>query len=214
MKVKLIAVTKYLRGSGAPEELLEHAGRACYRSEKRGGAGNFLQARIREGHESIIEHASLTFEISGISRVCSHQLVRHRIASYSQRSQRYVREAEPEYVIPPSISADEEALSAFEEAMTSAWAAYSDLLKLGIRPQDARFVLPNACKTRIMVTMNFRSWRHFIKERGVNPAAQWEIRDIALQILTILSQEAPSCFSDLIPSSIACSRMNSILVFC
>ncbi len=82
MKVELIAVTKYLRGNRTPEELLEHAGRVCYRSERRGEAGSFLQTRIREGHESIIEHASLTFEISGISRACSHQLVRHRIASY------------------------------------------------------------------------------------------------------------------------------------
>jgi len=91
VKVELIAVTKYLRGNGTPEELLEHAGRVCYRSEKRGEAGSFLQARIREGHESIIEHASLTFEISGISRACTHQLVRHRLASYSQESQRFCK---------------------------------------------------------------------------------------------------------------------------
>jgi len=90
VEVELIAVTKYLQGNGTLEELLEHAGRVCYRSEKRGEAGSFLQARIREGHQSIIEHASATFEISGISRACSHQLVRHRIASYSQESQRYV----------------------------------------------------------------------------------------------------------------------------
>ena len=82
MKVELIAVTMYLRGDGTPEELLEHAGRVCYRSEGKGQPGRFLQGRIREGHESIIEHASLTFEISGISRACSHQFVRHRIASY------------------------------------------------------------------------------------------------------------------------------------
>jgi len=91
MKVELIAVTKYLRGERTPEELLEHAGRVCYRSKSRGDPGKFLQARIREGHESIIEHACLTYEISGISRACSHQLVRHRLASYSQESQRYVR---------------------------------------------------------------------------------------------------------------------------
>jgi thymidylate synthase (FAD) len=100
VKVELIAVTKYLWGNGTPEELLEHAGRVCYRSEKRGEAGSFLQARIREGHGSIIEHASATFEISGISRACSHQLVRHRIASYSQESQRYVDLSDPEFVVP------------------------------------------------------------------------------------------------------------------
>ena len=81
MKVELIATTRYLQGNGTPEELLEHAGRVCYRSESRGDPGRFLRARIREGHESIIEHASATFKISGISRAASHQLVRHRLAS-------------------------------------------------------------------------------------------------------------------------------------
>lgn len=188
--VTLIAITP------DAEAVIESCGRICYDSEV-GSSQDFVRRLVKSGHESVIEHGFATFEIE-CSRACSHQIIRHRIASYSQRSQRYVREVEPEYVIPPSVSANEEARSAFEEAMTSAWAAYADLLKLGIRPQDARFVLPNACKTRIRVTMNFRSWRHFIKERGVNPAAQWEIRDVALQILTILSQEAPSCFSDLL----------------
>ena len=88
MQVELIAVTRYLRGGGTPEELLEHAGRVCYRSEGHSVPGKFLRARIREGHESIVEHASATFEVSAISRAASHQLVRHRIASYSQESQR------------------------------------------------------------------------------------------------------------------------------
>ena len=88
MQVELIAITRYLKGDGTPEELLEHAGRVCYRSEGRGDPGRFLRARIREGHESIVEHASATFEIGGISRAASHQLVRHRLASFSQESQR------------------------------------------------------------------------------------------------------------------------------
>jgi thymidylate synthase (FAD) len=188
--VTLIAITP------DAEAVVESSGRICYDSEV-GSSKDFVRRLVKSGHESVIEHSSATFEIE-CSRACSHQIIRHRLASYSQRSQRYVREAEPEYVIPPSISQKGEALSAFEEAMASAWAVYADLLEMGVRPQDARFVLPNACKTRIRVTMNFRSWRHFIKERGVNPAAQWEIRDIALQILTILSREAPSCFSDLL----------------
>lgn len=91
MNVELIAITRYLEGEGTPEELLEHAGRVCYRSESRGEPGEFVRARVREGHESIIEHSSATFEISDISRACSHQLVRHRLASYSQESQRYCR---------------------------------------------------------------------------------------------------------------------------
>ena len=178
------------------EAVIESCGRICYDSEA-GGSKDLVRRLIKSGHESVIEHSSATFEIE-CSRACSHQIIRHRIASYSQRSQRYVRETEPEYVVPPSISEKGEALSAFEEAMAAAWSTYADLLKLGIKAQDARFVLPNACTTKIRITMNFRSWRHFIKERGLNPAAQWEIRGIARQILTILAQEAPSCFGDLL----------------
>ncbi len=188
--VILIAVTP------DAETVIESCGRICYDSEA-GGDKDFVRRLIKSGHESVIEHGSATFEIE-CSRACSHQIIRHRIASYSQRSQRYVRETEPEYVVPPSISEKGEALSAFEEAMATAWTAYADLLKMGIKAQDARFVLPNACKTKIRVTMNFRSWRHFIKERGLNPAAQWEIRSIARQVLTMLAQEAPSCFGALL----------------
>ena len=106
MKVELIAVTQYLRGDGTPEELIEHAGRVCYRSQSRGDPATFLRARLRDGHESIIEHAGATFEISGISRACSHQLVRHRLASYSQESQRYVDMSDPALVLPDAIADD------------------------------------------------------------------------------------------------------------
>ncbi|NPV09732.1 MAG: FAD-dependent thymidylate synthase [Anaerolineae bacterium] len=197
MDVKLIAITKYLGGQGTPEELIEQAGRACYRSEPRGNAGEFIRRRISEGHESIIEHASATFDISGISRACSHQLVRHRIASYSQESQRYVDMADPEFVVPPSVAADPEASAAFERFCDTVGAAYRELRERGVRKEDARFVLPNATATRIVVTMNFRSWRHFIKLRGLDPAAQWEIREVAWRVLEALHEQAPSVFGDL-----------------
>ena len=109
MQVEIIGITSYPGQEGGAEALLEHAGRACYRSAAKGQPGRFLQARVREGHESLIEHASVTFEISGISRACSHQLVRHRLASYSQESQRYVDMSDPEFVVPPSIAADPQA---------------------------------------------------------------------------------------------------------
>ena len=198
MKVELIAVTRYLRGNGTPEELIEHAGRACYRSEPRGKPGDFIRKRVGEGHESIIEHASATFDISGISRACTHQLVRHRIASYSQESQRYVDMSSPEYVIPPSIAADPEALAGMERFMSSVAAQYKQLRERGIPKEDARFVLPNATATRIVVTMNFRSWRHFIKVRALDPHSQWEIRELANRILDELYKVAPSVFQDLI----------------
>ena len=194
MKVKLIAITKYLDGDGTPEELLEHAGRVCYRSQSQGNPGKFLQARIREGHESLIEHASATFEISGISRACSHQLVRHRLASYSQESQRYCDTGEWEPVIPSSILECGWATSIFDKYMDRAKVLYEELRELGISKEDARFVLPNATPTRIIVTMNFRSWRHFCTIR-CDKQSQWEIRKLAIKILNLLYEQAPSVFA-------------------
>jgi len=196
VKVELIAITRYLRGGGTPEELLEHAGRVCYRSEGRGDPGRFLQARIREGHESIIEHASATFEISGISRSCSHQLVRHRLASYSQESQRYVDMSDPEWVIPPAIAENTEARAVWDEFADGVQAAYRALRELGVRKEDARFALPNAAATRIIVTMNFRELLHVFRLR-ISPAAQWEIRDVCVQMLELVSPVAPGVFGDL-----------------
>jgi thymidylate synthase (FAD) len=196
MEVDLIAVTKYLRGNGTPEELLEHAGRVCYRSEKRGEAGNFLQARIREGHESIIEHASLTFEVGGISRVTSHQLVRHRIASYSQESQRYVNLSDPEFVMPPGIARNPEAVRIWDGLVGQMKDAYQSLRRLGIKKEDSRFLLPNATTTCIVVTMNFRELRHFFRVR-CDRAAQWEIRALAKEMLKLAYQIAPAVFQDL-----------------
>jgi len=196
MHVELIAITRYLRGNGLPEELLEHAGRVCYRSRSRGDPGSFLRARIREGHESLIEHASATFEISGISRACSHQLVRHRLASYSQESQRYVSMDNPEWVIPPAIAADPEALCIWEEFTEEVRRAYRRLRDRGVHKEDARFVLPNGTATRIIVTMNFRELLHVFRLR-ISPHAQWEIRQVAVRMLEAVYPYAPSVFGDL-----------------
>lgn len=195
MHVEIIGLTNYTAGEGSAEALLEHAGRTCYRSESRGEPGRFLQPRIREGHESIIEHASVTFEISGISRACSHQLVRHRIASYSQESQRYVDMSAPEFVVPPSVMDNPKAVAVWDDFMDGVTETYQRLRDLGVRKEDARFVLPNAAATRIIVTMNFRSLRHFFSVRG-DPAAQWEIRDLALEMLRQVYPLAPSVFVD------------------
>ena len=202
MKVELIAVTKYLRGEGTPEELVEHAGRVCYHSESKGKPGEFIQRRIREGHESIIEHASLTFEISGISRACTHQLVRHRIASYSQESQRYVSMDNPKFVVPPSVAQSPTAMEIWDRFMDSVGKTYRQLRAQGIRKENARFVLPNATVTRIVVTMNFRELRHFFKVR-CDRAAQWEIRALAREMLKLAYQVAPSVFEDLYRKFIA-----------
>jgi len=198
VEVKLIAITKYLSGKGTAEELIEHAGRVCYRSEGKGSPGGFVRRRVAEGHESIIEHAVATFEISGISRACSHQLVRHRIASYSQESQRYVEMSRPDYVLPASVAENPEASAVFDRLAEAVSSAYRDLRELGVPKEDARFVLPNAAATRIVVTMNFRAWRHVIRERALNPGAQWEIRDLASRVLDALNEVAPSVFGDLV----------------
>ena len=196
MQVELIAVTRYLKGEETPEELLEHAGRVCYRSKSKGDPGAFLQARIREGHESIIEHASATFEISGISRACSHQLVRHRIASYSQESQRYVDMSDPAWVIPPDIQGSEEASAIWEDFAEDVKAAYAALRDQGIRKEDARFVLPNATATRIVTTMNFRELLHFFRLR-ISPHAQWEIRQVGVRMLELVYPHSPNVFGQL-----------------
>jgi thymidylate synthase (FAD) len=196
LNVELIAVTRCLRGEGTPEELLEHAGRICYRSESRGEPGKFISARVQEGHESIIEHASASFEISGISRACSHQLVRHRLASYSQESQRYVDMSHPEWALPPDLLANEEALAVWHDFAEEVRETYEALRECGLRKEDARFVLPNAAATRIIVTMNFRELLHFFRIR-ISRAAQWEIRDLGVRMLELAHPHAPSVFGDL-----------------
>lgn len=196
MHVEIVGLTSFSRGGGSPEALLEYAGRACYRSEPRGDPGRFLRSRIGEGHESIIEHASVTFDIHGISRACSHQLVRHRLASYSQESQRYVDMSAPESVVPPSIAENPEAMVVWESFLGQVADAYQRLRDLGIRKEDARFVLPNASATRIIVTMNFRELRHFFEVRGER-AAQWEIRELAMEMLRQVYVLAPAVFGDL-----------------
>jgi len=196
MDVRLIGITHFLEGHGHPQELLEHAGRVCYRSTKRGEPGPFLQNRIREGHESIIEHANLTFEVSGISRACSHQLVRHRLASFSQESQRYVDMSDAHWVVPPTIAASPEALAIWQQAVAGMQDTYRSLRDLGIPKEDARYLLPNATQTRLVVTMNFREVRHVCRLR-ISRQAQWEILEVAIRMLRLAHEAAPDVFADL-----------------
>jgi len=186
------------QGTGsAPERLIEYAGRVCTRSEdKMGYNPHFIAARVQEGHESIVEHASFTFLVEGISRACSHQLVRHRIASYSQESQRYceMRGDDP-LVTPPAVEADDAARALWQQAVDDLTEAYRALRERGMRKEDARFLLPNAVATRIVVTMNARSLRHFFQVR-LHQSAQWEIRALAREMLRLVYPLAPSVFDD------------------
>lgn len=152
-----------------------------------------LKRVIKSGHHSVLEHASFTFSVSGVSRALTHQLVRHRIASYSQSSQRYVKLDKPDYVYPFNDEEDSSIQSIYVDAMNHAWKAYNELLKLGVSEEDARYVLPNACTTNIVVTMNARELLHFFSLRMCNKA-QWEIQELAFEMYKLCNEVVPEIF--------------------
>lgn len=161
-----------------------------------GSDEKLIKSLIRAGHDSVLEHAYATFRISNVSRALTHQLVRHRLNSFSQQSQRYVDEKGAEFIVPPSIQADEVALVLYTDIIENALlAAYETLRSRGIPKEDARYLLPNAVCSEIVVSGNFRQWRHVIEVRG-GKGAQWEIRDVAIKILEALREEAPAVFGD------------------
>lgn len=160
-----------------------------------------LRHVIGMGHHSVIEHAVFTFSVEGVSRALTHQLVRHRIASFSQQSQRYVRLSEPTYVVPETVKRDPEAMKVYEETMDGIWDSYSKLIGMGIPAEDARYVLPNGCTTNITITMNARELLHFFSMRCCN-RAQWEIREMADEMLRLCKEVSPVIFSDAGPACI------------
>ena len=164
----------------------------------------YILARIKEGHFGVLEHAVATFRWSDISRALTHQLVRHRIASYCQQSQRAVSPKASDIVTPPSIETWQDvnykgasAQVLYERAASECFRTYERLLGLGIPKEDARFILPEATFTDIIITKNFRTWRHSIRLRS-SKRAQWEIREATIRSLEILQQEAPNVFGDFI----------------
>jgi thymidylate synthase (FAD) len=192
IKVKLLSITPN------SEELIEESGRTAYLSfhkEIRYARPEFLRMLIEKGHLSVLEHATATFRISGGSRSFTHQMVRHRLCSFTQQSQRYVDEEGFKYVEPDAVRQNEDAHTMFRNFMKEARKIYRDLRALGIKNEDARFVLPNAVESEIVVSANFREWRHIFELRGETDA-QWEIRNIVIKILTILKKHAPSLFGD------------------
>jgi len=193
MEVQLLAVTP------DSEKVIEEAGRTCYMSHDRAsdaGTPKFIRMLVSRGHLSVLEHAIATFRVRGISRAATHQIVRHRLCSFSQRSQRYVKEAGQAPVTPPSIEGNAEAAGCFSEAIASAQAAYDRLLKLGVPKEDARFVMPNATPSELVISANFRELRHIIAVRG-SRGAQWEVRIMAARILERMKEIAPNVFFDL-----------------
>ncbi len=166
---------------------------------------SFLKMLREAGHLSPFEHVSFTFAIDGLSRVASHQLVRHRMASYSQQSQRYVEQTGVRCVVPPSVQACPEALKIFSAQADAANDAYEALVQLGIPKEDARFILPHGAETRLVVTMNARELHHFFALRLCR-RAQWEIRETARGMLKEARKAAPLLFETAGPSCVVLGK--------
>lgn len=189
------------------EEILkniERAGRTCYKSEDKitaDSARKFVAAIIKSGHESVIEHEKVTARII-CDRGVTHEIVRHRIASYSQESTRYCNYGNDKFnneitvIKPPFWKEDDPKYMTWKYAMKNAEQAYMDLIRLGATPQEARSVLPNSLKTEIVVTMNLREWRHFFKLR-TSPAAHPQIREVAIPMLERFKEIIPIVFDDI-----------------
>lgn len=203
-------IVELLRYTNEPEKTCAVAGRLCYSSvgieelkEKltQEKIEDILTRIIKSGHMSVLEHASFTFGVEGVSRALLAQLTRHRIASFSVQSQRYVRfdKKTPDFVIPPKIAKDENLLNQYNEFLKISQDYYNKFLAAGIPAEDARYVLPNASSTKIVMTMNARELRHFFELRCCN-RAQWEIRNMACQMLKLAKEAAPILFADAGPN--------------
>ncbi|MFZ2178130.1 MAG: FAD-dependent thymidylate synthase [Rhodococcus sp. (in: high G+C Gram-positive bacteria)] len=224
LRVQLVAKTEFFPPADIPwetdadggEALTEFAGRACYQSWSKPNPrtatnAGYLRHLLEVGHDSVLEHGSVSFYITGVSRSCTHELIRHRHFSYSQLSQRFVRENDANVVPPPAVAGDPELEELFAKATDASREAYRELLaalegkfadipSLPLRNkqarQAARSVLPNATETRIVVTGNYRAWRHFISMRATEHA-DVEIRRVAVECLRRLHVAAPNVFGDL-----------------
>lgn len=229
MKVEIIANTPN------PDEVIAQAAKLCYSQvgvneikEKltKENTDKFLKMLMSFSHASPLEHASFTFAVEGVSRTLTHQLVRHRIASYSQQSQRYVKLDNFEYIIPPAIAENEEVLKIYREIMEKDKEAYGKISELLIKDkarkyieagldeekaykkvekesiEDARYVFPNACETKIVFTMNVRTLLHFFELRCCN-RAQWEIRELATKMLIECKKVSPILFGNAGPACVS-----------
>jgi len=204
MFVKLLGFTE------GGERVSAIAGKLCYSkggyakiTEKLDDAETekFIDKVINLGHYSVIEHTSFSFIAEGISRALTHQLVRHRIASYSQKSQRYVNEAGFDYITPHTINSDAKAKDIYDKAAAAIAKAYDELSALGIPKEDARYILPNAAETKIVITMNARELLHFFEKRLCN-RAQWEIREMAELMLEEARKACPHIFKNAGPGCV------------
>ena len=180
--------------------IVENATRVCYKSEdkiKEGSAEKLIRGIIKAKHFGCIEHVSLTVKFI-CDRACSHQLVRHRLMSFNQKSQRYCREDNLEVIMPSGLSVvDTETLRIWADSCMEAEWAYSNLISAGVKPETARSVLPNCTATEIYATANIREWRHFFEMR-CDKTAQEDIRSLALSLLCQMFEQYPVFFEDMV----------------
>lgn len=205
--MKVLSPSVTLEGEIDTEAVMRHiekAGRVCYKSEQNiaeDSAERFIRNIIRRGHESVLEHVSLTLRVI-CDRGVSHEIVRHRIASYSQESTRYCNYSQDKFgnelsfIKPCFWEADREGYKIWESVMLQIEESYFALLKSGATPQEARSILPNSLKTELYVTMNLREWRHFLKLR-ISKAAHPQMREIARMVYRILADRLPVIFDDI-----------------
>jgi len=154
-----------------------------------------INLALELGHFSVFEHISFTFAIEGISRACSHQFVRHRLFSFTQQSQRYIKEQRFDFTVPPSIENNKELLNEYLHLIKRVDSLYEKMVDAGIPAEDARFILPNACETKIVATANGRELMHFFKLR-LDKRAQWEIRSLAEKMFKLVLEVAPNIFNE------------------
>ena len=206
---RILAVMAGLDGND-PIQLIELAGRTAYQSRDKiteDSANKFVKMLRDRGHESVLEHSAMTVEFNNVSRGFTHELVRHRLAAYTQESTRYVDESNFLVVIPPDKNADErlvelnlpngmKAKVSFQEWMDLNEQMYRGLRKADWIPQDARQVLPIGIKSQIVITCNFREWRHIFKLRTAS-GAHWEIRRVMLNLLSEVKKKLPIIFDDI-----------------
>lgn len=209
--MRIIKASVSLEGDVSQDEIMKHiekAGRVCYKSEDKiseVSADTFIKSILKRGHESVIEHACLTFKII-CDRGVSHEIVRHRIASYSQESTRYCNYShnkfgnELTFIEPYFWDKSKKQYEIWKDTMSIVEKRYFDLIQLGASPEEVRSILPNSIKTEIYVTMNLREWRHFLRlrtSRGAHP----QMREVSLSIHKILIEKLPVFFEDIVIES-------------
>ena len=182
MTVQVISATEF------PMDVVSMAAGTCYGKDNI--SYNRVKTCFKADHMSVFEHASITFKVEGVSRACLAQITRHRLASFCVESQRYCKydfSGEDWYITPPEIKSDSELIDKFKNTVHRCADEYHEALEFGVRPEDARFMLPEATKTNFVVTMNVRELFHFFDMR-IDKAAQWEIRELAREMLEAASR--------------------------